>query len=188
MNVDHQGGDHRPTPATAPTARPQKSSADGPADQGPADQGLSGELSVQDVELLGEARRIRGCAYAPYSGFGVGAALRCSDGRRFLGVNVENASFGLGICAERVALATAVTSGAGDVVAVAVVGPGTDPVAPCGACRQVLAELSRRDVVVIAGCADSDRWTRWTLEKLLPAAFDGATLRAASALLGAVGR
>ena len=98
---------------------------------------------MDDATLIAEARRAAEAAYAPYSGFFVGAAVLASDGRVFHGANVENASYGLTLCAERSALARAVAEGVrpGDVVAVAATAP------PCGACRQWLAEFRAGRVV-----------------------------------------
>ena len=93
-------------------------------------------------ELIPQARAVRESAYAPYSRFAVGAALRAVDGRIFAGCNVENLSFGLTICAERAALFGAVAAGCREFTALAVVADSRDPVTPCGACRQVLAEFS----------------------------------------------
>ena len=93
--------------------------------------------------LLDVARFVRGRAYAPYSRFSVGAALLAADGRVFIGTNVENASYGLTICAERSALFAAVTAGARSFEAIAIAGPDGIGTAPCGACRQVLAEFGR---------------------------------------------
>jgi cytidine deaminase len=99
--------------------------------------------------LLAQAREARSHAYAPYSRFPVGAALLADDGRVFTGCNVENASYGLTICAERVAVGKAVSEGVRRFRAVAVVGPEDDaPCAPCGACRQVLLEFGAGMVVV----------------------------------------
>lgn len=96
-----------------------------------------------DEALLDEARRAAEAAYAPYSGFGVGAAALARDGRLFLGANVENASYGLTLCAERAALARAVAEGVrpGAIEAVAVTAP------PCGGCRQWLVEFGVERVV-----------------------------------------
>lgn len=94
-------------------------------------------------DLLTLARAAREHAYAPYSGFHVGAAVRTRDGRTFGGCNVENASYGLCNCAERTALFGAIAAGCqpGDFVALAVIADTPDPVSPCGSCRQVMCEL-----------------------------------------------
>jgi len=87
-------------------------------------------------------------AYAPYSQFHVGAALLSADGRSFTGANVENASLGLTMCAERVALGAAISAGVRAIVAIAVAGESPFGIMPCGACRQALLEFSRGAVVV----------------------------------------
>ena len=125
--------------------------------------------------LLERAREARANAYAPYSRFQVGAALLADDGRVFTGCNVENASYGLANCAERVALGTAVAEGARSFVAIAVTGPeDATACAPCGACRQVLSEFGPDLPVIMPGGADG--YTVETMGSLLPGAFGPARL------------
>lgn len=125
-----------------------------------------------DQELIAAARRACQNAYAPYSGFSVGAALQTRAGRVFTGCNVENASYGLTICAERVAVTKAVSEGERDFEAVAVVSRGG--VTPCGACRQVLAEFNPDLRVIVAGLEGNSR--QFYLSELLPAAFSSGDL------------
>ena len=127
-------------------------------------------------QLVAAAGEARVNAHAPYSGYLVGAAVLTSDGRVFTGCNVENASYGLSVCAERHAIAAAVGAGCNDFVGVAVVTSSTPPAAPCGACRQVLAEFGDFSVV-LANLDGGQRTT--TVRDLLPTAFDPATLSAA---------
>ena len=124
--------------------------------------------------LLGRAAHVRERAYAPYSGFRVGAALLADDGRVFVGCNVESASYGLTVCAERSAVFAAVAAGATGFEAVAVVTEGNGPVAPCGACRQVLAEFAPSITVISRA---GDRVEEWRLNDLLPAPFRGVQLQ-----------
>ena len=122
--------------------------------------------------LFEEAELARDHAYAPYSKFHVGAALETDDGRVFRGCNVENASYGGTICAERTAMVAAVAAGARQFVRIAIVSDADEPVAPCGFCRQFLAEFGTRLEVHSRG---ANRTTKqWTLAELLPAAFTGA--------------
>lgn len=123
-------------------------------------------------DLLTLARAAREHAYAPYSGFHVGAAVRTRDGRTFSGCNVENASYGLCNCAERTALFSAVAAGCrpGDFVAIAVVADTPEAVTPCGACRQVMAELCDGTTpVLLANLAGATRET--SVAALLPGSF-----------------
>ena len=126
----------------------------------------------QSQVLLDEARVARAKAYVPYSHFQVGAALQAHDGTVYHGCNVENASFGLTNCAERTAFFRAIADGrqAGDFVALAVIGDTTGPIAPCGACRQVIMELGGPEMQVILGNLAGEVQPT-TAEALLPHAF-----------------
>ncbi len=125
------------------------------------------------AELIGRAREVMRHAHAPYSKFHVGAALEAADGRIFVGTNVESASYGLTICAERMALGAAVAAGARKFTRIAVTTAVDPPAAPCGACRQLLAEFGL-DLEVISAGPKSER--HWTLGELLPAAFTRESL------------
>ncbi len=123
-----------------------------------------------DAELLSRARAARSRAYAPYSGFRVGAAVLTDDGRVFEGANVENAAYPLSGCAEQTAIRTMVATGdRGPILAVAVVGDGDDACTPCGGCRQVIFEFGPTAVVLASG--DGGRPLRATITELLPHAF-----------------
>lgn len=139
---------------------------------------------VAGAILIEAAIEVAARAYAPYSRFAVGAALLLDDGTILTGTNFENASYGLALCAETVALATANTAGRlADVVAIGIVGgmigpggtlTGEAPVRPCGRCRQVLmeaAQLGGRDIVVHCAAADGSNAERHMLSDLLPFAF-----------------
>lgn len=126
--------------------------------------------SMDRDALVLRARQAQERAYAPYSGFHVGAALLDDEGGVHVGCNVESASYGLTICAERSAVSAAVAAGRRRFVAVAITTDGKSPVAPCGACRQVLAEFAPEvEVISEAG----GRRTEWTLDRLLPDPFEG---------------
>ena len=118
--------------------------------------------------LVESARAVQQRAYAPYSRFRVGCALEADDGRVFVGCNVENASYGLTICAERAAVCAAVAAGARRLRRAVVVTDANPPAAPCGACRQVLSEFGRDLLVEGIGPAGA---VRWTMAELLPSAF-----------------
>lgn len=118
--------------------------------------------------LVAAARQAQQQAYAPYSHYPVGAAVETADGTVYTGCNIENASYGLAICAERVALGAAMTAGARQFRRIAVVSSSEPPASPCGACRQVLAELAPDAEVIAAGPRSV---MRWTVAELLPVAF-----------------
>ena len=126
-----------------------------------------------EEQLIDAAVRARENAYAPYSGFRVGAAILLANGDIHVGVNVENCSYPLSVCAERNAVAAAVVQGAvpGDVVAVSIVAEAHGPPPPCGACRQVLVELARNDAIVLMHNLADGATTRVALGDLLPHAF-----------------
>lgn len=120
--------------------------------------------------LFAEATHARERAYAPYSKFQVGAALLFEGGNILTGCNVENASYGLSMCAERNALGRAVVEGAGKPVAIAIVADSRTPCPPCGACRQVIFELASKEVPVrTRNLAGEER--HYTASELLPDAF-----------------
>jgi cytidine deaminase len=132
---------------------------------------------VSRAELVAAARAARQRAYAPYSGYRVGAALLTEDGTVVTGANVENASSSLGICAERSAVAAAVAAGHRRFTAIAVAVSGADPARPCGACRQVLHEFpAGPDLEVVCAGEDGERLVVTTLGELLPQAFGPAQL------------
>ena len=118
--------------------------------------------------LVAQARAVQGHAHAPYSQFRVGAALEADDGRIFVGCNVESASYGLTICAERMALGAGIAGGARRFRRIVVVTDVDPPAAPCGACRQLLAEFGMHLEVIAVGRSQE---RRWTLAALLPDAF-----------------
>jgi len=124
-------------------------------------------------DLVQRARDAMRHAWAPYSKFHVGAAIQAADGKVYVGCNVESASYGLTICAERMALGAAVVAGARSLERVVVTTDVDPPAAPCGACRQLLAEFGLGLEVIAVG-PTTER--RWTLAALLPDAFTKETL------------
>lgn len=119
--------------------------------------------------LLDAARKSLERAYAPYSRFKVAAAVLDDQGRVYTGVNVENLSYGLSICAERAAIFAAVAAGARRITAVAVTSSAAERLSPCGACRQVIAEFAAPEVPVFCDAPDAPR--RWSVGELLPDGF-----------------
>ncbi len=144
------------------------------------DQGVTGAGAQKPTpgdlldELFAAALGARERAWAPYSRFRVGAALATAGGRIVTGCNVENASYGLTICAERVALAKAVSEGERDVRVLALVTDAAEPLFPCGACRQFLAELAPG--LVVHAFTTSREHAERTLASLLPESFSASSL------------
>lgn len=134
----------------------------------PSSQGRS-LRPADEARLIRKAIAARRQAYAPYSHYRVGAALLTRSGKVYAGCNVENASFGLTVCAERVALLAAAAAGERDVVALAVVTANGG--SPCGACRQVLSEFGRDDTIVLIADARGRSRLKLTMDELLPARF-----------------
>lgn len=130
------------------------------------------ESDVDMDALLARARAAKENAHAPYSEFRVGAALLADDGSVHVGCNVENASYGLTNCAERVAMGSAVARGHRGFRAVAISTDGPAPTPPCGACRQVLAEFAP-DMIVVSEAGG--RKATWTVDELLPHRFQFPT-------------
>jgi len=125
-------------------------------------------VEVDWERLVEEGWQAREAAYAPYSGFAVGAALLGGSGRVHRGCNVENASLGLTVCAERNAVCSAVAAGEREFAALAICAEGAEPATPCGACRQVLAEFAP-DLPIVMAARGASRRAR--LSELLPSPF-----------------
>ena len=122
-------------------------------------------------ELIKSAVEAKEYAYVPYSGFRVGAALLCQDGRIFTGCNIENAAYSPTICAERTAVAKAVSEGCRDFAAIAVTGDNGDYLTPCGVCRQVLAEFCDLETFQVILANSEEDYKVLKLGELLPGAF-----------------
>ena len=136
---------------------------------------------IKPIELVNLAKEARAQAYVPYSGFSVGAALLCKDGKIYQGCNIENAAFGPTICAERVAIFKAIYDGERDFEAIAVVGgrageeiTGLFP--PCGVCRQVLREFCGLDFKLYLG-KENNGFLSTTLGEMLPYSFSNADMK-----------
>ena len=128
-----------------------------------------GPTVTSDDQLVALAREAQQNAHAPYSGFPVGAALLTKDGRVFTGANVENASYGLSVCAERNAIARAIVEGARDFDKLAIVTNSDEPTMPCGVCRQVIWEFAH-DLPIIVESRDGRR-VETTIRELFPRPF-----------------
>jgi len=136
------------------------------------------DLKSDHRALIDAACAVRANSYSPYSKFRVGAALLGKDGTVHVGTNVENASFGLSICAERAAICRAVADGVREFTAIAVCADGHDPTPPCGACRQVLVEFGLDMIVLLVGSEGAEGVVReFTVGALVPEAFTTFTDR-----------
>ena len=134
---------------------------------------------ISNDELIAQAKDARRWAHAPYSNFSVGAALLSSDGRVFTGCNVENSTYGLSMCAERVAIFKAISEGAHEIERIAVVTDHEHIAPPCGCCRQMIWEFaSDKTEVILANLAGDARTYR--IRDLLPEAFDARYLEGAN--------
>ncbi|HBZ45514.1 MAG TPA: cytidine deaminase [Maritimibacter sp.] len=130
---------------------------------------------MSEKSLLDEAKEIWPRAYAPYSGFNVGAAIRSPSGKIHVGVNVENAAYPEGTCAEAGAIAAMIAAGDTEIAEIAVVGDAPDPVTPCGGCRQKIAEFAPKGTRVTMGTMKGEALTL-TIEDLIPHAFAKAQM------------
>lgn len=136
---------------------------------------MSGKKEGEDTmkeeykKLMKEAEKARKKAYTPYSKFKVGAAVLSADGKIFTGCNIENASFGLAVCAERVAIFKAISEGSTKFKAIAVIGDTDKPCSPCGACRQVISEFGEDIPLIMANLKGDVKIKK--VKELLPEAF-----------------
>ena len=124
--------------------------------------------------LITKAMSARESAYAPYSGFKVGAALLCDDGTVYTGFNIENMSYPATMCAERAALYSALTQGKRNFKAIAVIGSSSEPCFPCGVCRQVFAEFCDKDFIFYI-CSEDGSCFEKTFEEIMPFTFSYTT-------------
>ena len=127
-------------------------------------------MDLDYEKLLKEAEKARGKAYTPYSKFKVGAAVLTTDGKIFTGCNIENASFGLTVCAERVAILKAISEGSYKFEAMAIIGDTKRPCSPCGACRQVISEFGEDIKIAMSNLKGDVKIKK--ISELLPEAFN----------------
>ena len=136
----------------------------------------SSYTDITDDELVERAREARLAAHAPYSHFQVGSALLTADGRVFVGCNIENATYSLTVCAERVAIFKAVSEGAREILKIAVVADHENPTPPCGCCRQMIWEFATDDTeVILANLYGNVQ--KFAIKDLFPDAFDSRFLQ-----------
>ena len=135
--------------------------------------------ATSDDELVERAKQARLAAHAPYSNFEVGAAILATDGRIFTGCNIENSTYGLTMCAERVAIFKAVSEGATEFLKVAIVADHANITPPCGCCRQMIWEFATEDTEVILANLSGDV-QKFYIKDLFPNAFDASFLQGVS--------
>lgn len=135
-------------------------------------------IEIDRPKLIEAALNARKNSYAPYSGYNVGAAVLCKDGRIITGANIENASYGATVCAERCAVFTAAASGVREIKAIAITGGPSNEIDvmsdyayPCGICRQVLREFSAPSTMMVIVARSVTDYREYTLEELLPDSF-----------------
>ena len=133
-------------------------------------------MSKSTDDLIAAATTIRARAYAPYSTHAVGAAILDENGSVHSGVNVENAAYPEGVCAEASAISAMIAAGGRQIVAIAVAGPGPELCTPCGGCRQKIREFAKPDTPVLI-CDVNGEQARFTLDQLLPSSFGPDNLR-----------
>ncbi len=122
-------------------------------------------------DLIEKAKKLLVNSYAPYSGIRVSAIVESNTGKTYSGVNVENASYGMTICAERSAISSMVTSGDRVIERIIIVTDYPEPIPPCGACRQVIAEFGKPDTLVVSHSITSDKTRVWLFKDLFPCVF-----------------
>lgn len=131
--------------------------------------------TVKKEELVSLALKARENAYVPYSGFHVGAALLADNGKIYTGCNIENASYGATICAERTAVVKAVSDGAKEIIAIAVSSDSNDATMPCGVCRQVISEFCTQDMPLFLSNRNG-QFETYSFNEILPHAFTKSNL------------
>ena len=129
-------------------------------------------MAIDYKEMLEKAKEVSKNAYARYSNFNVGACILASSGKYYVGCNMENASYGMALCAERNAISTAIANGERQIDVVAIYSPNMDDCTPCGACRQVIWEFSNRENPCVVITEVNGEPKEYTIDKLLPAGFD----------------
>ena len=129
-------------------------------------------MSINYVEMLEKAKEVSKNAYARYSKFHVGACVLASSGKYYVGCNMENASYGMALCAERNAISTAIANGERVIEACAIYSPQMDNCTPCGACRQVIWEFSDRKNPCVVVTEVNNQPKEYKIDELLPAGFD----------------